>query len=41
VQVNRVLGQFRREGLVSVGYGWADMPDPDGLAAAIGLRAAA
>ena len=37
VQVNRVLGQFRREGLIMMGPGWADMPDLEGLAMAIGL----
>jgi CRP-like cAMP-binding protein len=37
VQVNRIMGQMKREGLISPGAGSIDLPDPVALATAAGL----
>lgn len=39
-QVYRILSQLRKDGLILLGPGWAEIPDPSALAAAAGLKRA-
>ncbi len=34
IQINRIVARLRREGLMSFGPGWMEIPDPSALAAA-------